>query len=339
MIEALLKEIELNANIEEAINTIYFGGGTPGLCSVTELESILKAIYKKYAVSKNAEITLEANPENLSITNLQQWKYIGINRLSIGIQSFYEEDLQWMNRSHTAQQAIDGLTLALHIFPNITIDLIYGSPTLTNEHWEQNVLKVIELGVPHISCYALTVEPHTPLFKLIDKGLKSPVDIDKQAMHFTQLMNWMRHAGYEHYEISNFSKPGFRSRHNTSYWHGESYIGLGPSAHSYNEHARWWNVSNNIQYINSIKQNLLPIEKEILTPVQKKNEQIMLSLRLMEGLDLIHFSQAEREILIKKMEPYFNTAKAVLEHNHIKLTDEGKLLADGIAAHLFFDEV
>src|SRR6185503_4418719 len=209
-----------------------------------------------------------------------------INRLSIGIQSFFEEDLVWMNRAHNAQQAIDNLLLAIKQFDNMTIDLIYGHPLLTNEKWKENVNKIIALNIPHISCYALTVEPKTPLDKLIREKKKENVQQEKQAEQFLLLMEWLEEAGYEHYEISNFAKPGFRSKHNSSYWQGKKYLGIGPSAHSFNGVSRQWNISNNNIYIESLSKKEIPFEKEILTDAQKLNEYIMTSLRTVEGLDL-----------------------------------------------------
>ena len=244
MIAALLKEIDLipfpsplvekgDVNSERT-ETIYFGGGTPSLLSVDEIKLIFNKIQKRFIVSEHAEITLEANPDDITEEKLIGWKQGGINRLSIGIQSFFEEDLKWMNRAHNAQQAIGNLQLAIKQFNNITIDLIYGTPQLTNEKWKQNVDTALSLNIPHLSCYALTVEPKTPLAKMIRQHPKENISPEKQSEQFLLLMQWMEDAGYEHYEISNFARPGWRSRHNSSYWQGKNYVGIGPSSHSFN---------------------------------------------------------------------------------------------------------
>lgn len=314
------------------METIYFGGGTPSLCTKEEIENIVTAIHSTFTVSDNAEITLEANPDDITEEKLTGWKDVGVNRLSIGIQSFYEEDLQWMNRAHNAAQAINNLKLALRYFDNITIDLIYGTPLLTNEKWKQNVDAAIGLNIAHVSCYALTVEPKTPLDKMIRQHKSLPVNPDKQSEQFLLLMQWLEDAGYEHYEISNFAKPGWRSRHNSSYWQGSKYLGLGPSAHSFNGKERQWNIANNSVYIDSVSNDIIPLEKEVLTETQQLNEYIMTSLRTMEGTNL----SITGDSLLKKSKKFIESGLMKLENNSLKLTKEGKLLADGIAADLFF---
>ncbi len=281
LLGALLKETELQKDYlgNESIETIYFGGGTPSILQISDLRLQIEKIRETFNISKNAEITLEANPDDINEEKLAGWKEIGINRLSIGVQSFFEEDLLWMNRAHNSQQAVSSLQVAVKYFDNITMDLIYGHPLLSNEKWKQNVEKVIALNIPHISCYALTVEPKTPLSKMIKEKKKEDVQQEKQAEQFLLLMQWLEDAGYEHYEISNFARPGRRSRHNSSYWQGKKYLGLGPSAHSFNDESRQWNISNNNVYIESLAENKIPFEKEILTPSQKVNEYIMTSLR------------------------------------------------------------
>ncbi len=318
------------------IETIYFGGGTPSLCTKDEIASIIEKINSAFKISRDVEITLEANPDDITEEKLKDWKEAGINRLSIGIQSFFEEDLQWMNRAHNAKQAVDSLQLAVDSFDNITIDLIYGTPALTNEKWKQNVAKAISLNIPHLSCYALTVEPKTPLDKLIRQHKSEDINPDKQSEQFLLLMQWLGEAGYEHYEISNFAKPGFRSRHNSSYWQGKKYLGLGPSAHSFDGNARWWNIANNNTYIDSINKGIIPFEKEELTATQKLNETIMISLRTVEGLDLSKVSEATSLELQAMSRKYIESGLVKLENNFLRLTREGKLLADGIAAGLFF---
>jgi oxygen-independent coproporphyrinogen-3 oxidase len=340
-VEALLKEIKLQKNYLplETVNTIYFGGGTPSLLSQEELSAILQALHPQFQVAADAEITLEANPDDISEQKLQAWKQIGVNRLSIGVQSFFEEDLRWMNRAHTAQQAIDNLQLAIQYFPNMTIDLIYGGPTLPDDRWEQNVQQALALGIPHISCYALTVEPGTALDSMISKHKKTAVNTEDQARQFVLLMNWLQEAGFEHYEISNFALPGKRSRHNSSYWQGVSYLGLGPSAHSFNGESRQWNIANNALYIKSLQEDKVPFEIEHLTDTQRLNEYIMTSLRTIEGLDLAwvvsRFGEREANQLQRDSQPFIESGKMRFYNNHLQLTKEGKLFADGIAAELF----
>ena len=365
LLAALLKETDLQKDYlaNETVETIYFGGGTPSLLKTGELKTQIDKIRELSKISENVEVTLEANPDDINGSKLSEWKEAGFNRLSIGVQSFFEEDLLWMNRAHSAQQAIDNLQLAIKQFDNITIDLIYGYPLLTNEKWKSNVDKLIELGIPHISCYALTVEPKTPLDKMIREEKKENIQPEKQAEQFLLLMQWLDDAGYEHYEISNFAKPGFRSRHNSSYWQGKKYLGLGPSAHSFDGVSRQWNVANNHTYIESLSNNILPCEKETLTPSQQLNEYIMTSLRTSEGLDLRKMSsefgvqspdaakpvgiptasvgiQSSDPIAIalkNKSQKFIAAGKLIEENNSLKLTREGKLFADGIAADLFVE--
>lgn len=338
LIEALLKEIELRSNDtgSEPIETIYFGGGTPSLCSIIEIKSLIDKINALYKVSQNPEITFEVNPDDITEKNLAGWKESGINRLSIGIQSFFDEDLTWMNRAHNAQQAIDNLQLARKYFTNISIDLIYGTPQLTNEKWEQNVKTTLSLDIPHLSCYALTVEPKTPLDKLIKNRKAENINPDKQSEQFLLLMEWLETAGYEHYEISNFAKPGWRSLHNSAYWQGHKYTGIGPSAHSYDGSNRQWNISNNNIYIESISKGIIPGEKEVLTEVQRLNEYIMTSLRTIEGLNLNNVDETASSVLLNASKKYLNGGLIKLENNSLVLTREGKLLADGIASNFFF---
>lgn len=338
---ALLKEIELQQEYlaGEVVETIYFGGGTPSLLSVEELQSILTDLRTHFTISSDAEITLEANPDDISVSTLLNWKQAGVNRLSIGVQSFFEEDLQWMNRAHTASQAVDNLQLAIQHFNNLTIDLIYGTPTLSDERWKQNVDRAFAMGIPHLSCYALTVEPKTALDTMIRKHQISNVQPEDQARQFLLLMDWTEAAGYEHYEISNFALPGHRSRHNSSYWQGKKYLGLGPSAHSFNGQGRQWNIANNALYVQSLKQDTVPFEVEILTPDQRLNEYIMTSLRTMEGLSLQRVAQLSGEKMsntLQKNSHRFIEQQLLLEkEGRLVLTKQGKLFADGIAGDLF----
>lgn len=335
---ALVKEISLQKNYlgSDTVETIYFGGGTPSLLEAAETGRLLDEIRENFSLTQPAEITLEANPDDITEEKLQAWKRAGINRLSIGIQSFFEEDLKWMNRAHSATQARNSLLMAIPHFDNITLDLIYGYPLLTHDKWKYNVEQAIALTIPHLSCYALTVEPKTPLAKMIRQKQKEAVLPEHQAEQFVLLMRWLRQAGYEQYEISNFARPGFRSRHNSSYWKGEKYLGLGPSAHSYDGRSRQWNAANNSVYISSLRKDEIPFEKEILTASQQLNEYIMTSLRTAEGLDLekIH---TQAPIIRNRSQKYIAEGKMVVKENKLILTPEGKLFADGIAADLFVD--
>jgi len=338
LVTALLKELGLQKNFLQAspVESIYFGGGTPSLCTVEEVQHIIETVRSLYNVTKEAELTLEANPDDITEEKLIGWKSAGINRLSIGIQSFFEEDLKWMNRAHNARQAHDNLLLATKHFDNITIDLIYGTPALTNEKWKQNVETAILMGIPHLSCYALTVEPKTPLDKLIRQQKTAGINPDTQAEQFLLLMQWLSDAGYEHYEISNFARPGQRSRHNSSYWRGEKYLGIGPSAHSFSANERQWNIANNVAYIESISKGIIPCEKEQLTSTQQLNEYIMISLRTSEGLSLKKISSDAAIKLKAAAQKYIDAGLMLFENDYFVLTNEGKLLADGIAASLFF---
>lgn len=351
MIEAIIKEISLKTAIpsltDNNINTLYFGGGTPSILTPYDLKLIFDALHKRWVFVTDMEITLEANPDDITDTRLAEWLSLGINRLSLGVQSFSDEELKWMNRVHTAAESIQSINkIKTSGLSNLSVDLIYGSPVLTDENWKENVETVIEKNVPHISCYALTVEPKTALDKMIASHKKEPVDPEKQARQFLLLMEWMEQAGYEHYEISNFAKPGSRSRHNSSYWlHtpegiNESYYGFGPSAHSFDGKSRKWNVANNALYIQSLQQGIIPFEEEKLTEVQQLNEYIMTSLRTMEGLNMEHvseqFGKEKSNRIEARSRKYENTGKIKIESNRIILTKEGKLFADGIAADLFF---
>ena len=354
LIEALVKEIELAPkplinkadpeNIiqcKETIKTLYFGGGTPSILEIEDLILLFSALKDRFIFDSNIEITLEANPDDISPQRLALWKQIGINRLSVGIQSFLEEELVWMNRAHTAKESLQCIDEIIEAgFTDFSVDLIYGSPLLSDEDWKKNVDMVFAKNIPHISCYALTVEPKTALDKMIMQNKKAPVDAEKQAAQFSLLMQWMQAAGYEHYEISNFAKPNMRSKHNSSYWLGKKYYGFGPAAHAFDGVRRQWNVANNALYIQSLKNNMIPFEEEILTVVQQLNEYIMTSLRTMEGLDLNYvankFGKDCSDELIAASEKWIAGGKVFLKNEKLILTKEGKLFADGIAADLFF---
>jgi oxygen-independent coproporphyrinogen III oxidase len=346
MLQAIVTEINItpvlqNGQVEkEIVETLYFGGGTPSILSTDDLKMIFEALQKRFVFANDIEITLEANPDDITNTKLQEWRKLGINRLSVGIQSFVEVELVWMNRAHNAAESllcIDKIKEAG--FKNFSVDLIYGSPLLSDEDWKRNVDIVIEKNIPHISCYALTVEPKTALDKMIAQHKKENVDSEKQARQFLLLMDWMDQAGYEHYEISNYAKPGLRSRHNSSYWSGEHYYAFGPAAHAFDGKRRRWNIANNSLYIQSLQNNTIPFEEEVLTKTQQLNEYIMTSLRTMEGLDLNYVSEIFGEQESSKISvasiKYENTDKLKKINDKLILTREGKLFADGIAADLF----
>lgn len=325
----------------EVIDTLYFGGGTPSILNIEDLENIFIALRNRFVFAADMEITLEANPDDITDEKLAMWKSFGVNRLSVGIQSFLEDELVWMNRAHTAADSLICIDkIRASGITNFSVDLIYGSPILSDADWKKNVDLVIEKDIPHISCYALTVEPKTALDKMIEQHKKEPVDAEKQSRQFLLLMDWMEAAGYEHYEISNFAKPGLRSRHNSSYWSGEHYYAFGPAAHGFDGKRRRWNVSNNSLYIQSLEKNIIPFEEEILTETQQLNEYIMTSLRTMEGLDLDFvrevFGENFSNELLTAYQKYENSGKLKVENSKIILTKEGKLFADGIAADLFF---
>jgi oxygen-independent coproporphyrinogen III oxidase len=342
LVKALAKEIELEKDYPtgEEINTIYFGGGTPSILKIEDLSLMMEGIRRHYKVGGEAEITLEANPDDITRDKVRGWKDLGVNRLSIGIQSFFEEELKWMNRAHTAAHAKQCIEIAnTEGISNLSIDLIYGSPLLSDKMWEENVKTAIEYNIPHLSCYALTVEEKTPLHKQIESQAKEKVDEEKQGRQFLLLMDWLKLAGYEHYEVSNFSKPGCRSRHNSSYWKGEKYLGVGPSAHSYNGTERRWNVYNNTVYIKGIIEGTPGREVEVLTTEQKFNEYVMISLRTIEGMSLDEIERGWgsewRDFVKMMMTKYVEQGLVAAKDNRFQLTREGMLFADGIASDLF----
>jgi oxygen-independent coproporphyrinogen-3 oxidase len=341
LLDALLKEIRISANKEgPEIETIYIGGGTPSLLHPEEIARLLTALQMQFPVAAGAECTLEANPDDINLQNLQAWKSMGINRLSLGIQSFRDADLAWMNRSHDAAQALRSLDLIAEAgYTNFSADLIFGTPGLTDEAWLQQVEELTRRRVPHISAYALTVEPRTALDTMIRQGKKENPEADTQARQFSLLMEAMERAGYEHYEISNFALPGMRSRHNSSYWAGIPYHGFGPSAHSYDGRSRRWNVSGNAAYIRALGENRIPSESETLTEEQQHNEYLMTRLRTLEGASLAYvrerWGNRKADELEAKAAILVQQGHALITGNSLVLTKEGKLFADGIAAGLF----
>jgi oxygen-independent coproporphyrinogen III oxidase len=322
------------------VNTVYFGGGTPSLLHISHFSLLISHLTNYFDVVPQAEITLEANPDDLDAEFLSNLKTTPVNRLSIGIQSFFDDDLQYLNRVHSAGQALKSIENARNAgFDNLTIDLIYGIPTLTDEKWAKNLETFFSLNIPHLSAYALTVEQRTPLALLIEKGKYAPVNEDQSVSHFKMLQEETKKHDFIHYEISNFAREGYYSKHNSLYWLGGHYLGLGPSAHSFNGYSRQWNVSNLSQYIKLDDFQTSVEEKEVLTPDQRYNEYVMTSLRTVWGCDTVHI----RNVFGEKYEAYFvQGAKKYLENKHLYfeeskyfLTDEGKLFADGIASELF----
>ena len=340
LVNALCTELVLRKNeLDGIVETIYFGGGTPSLLSSEELQQIFETIYSNFKVSENPEITLEANPDDLSKEQIHKFTNSQINRLSIGIQSFFEEDLKLMNRAHNASEALESIKEAKQYFENISIDLIYGIPGMSNERWKKNLEIVLSLDVPHLSCYALTVEPKTALKKFIEKGIVPPVDEEAAKQHYEILLSETEKAGLENYEFSNFGKPGFHSRNNTAYWEGKPYLGIGPSAHSYDGKFRSWNIANNTKYIKSIEAGELPSEKELLSKQDKYNEYIMTGLRTKKGVSLgkveSEFGKKYSEYLLKQAENLLKNNLLILENETLKISKKGKFLSDGIAADLF----
>ncbi len=357
LIQAIVKELVLRKDeISEPIETIYFGGGTPSILKIKEIKHIISTIYDNYNVINNPEITLEANPDDLSdslrisdqdkeegksnnLNIFEQYKKAGINRLSIGIQSFFDEDLEFMKRAHNAKEAINSLSVAIRYFNNITIDLIYGTPTLSDENWRKNIQIALDLGINHISSYALTVEDKTLLSQQIKSKKIKPLDEEKAQNQFYVLKQTLEANGFTHYEISNFGKPTYLSKHNTAYWLGENYLGIGPSAHSFNGKQRSWNVANNTKYIKSLAENKLPSEIETLSKNDLYNETIMIGLRTIYGVSLEviknNFGETQLEYLLKKAVKHLNNKTLEISQNKLIATEKGLFFIDGIASDLF----
>ncbi|WP_296380612.1 radical SAM family heme chaperone HemW [Winogradskyella sp.] len=341
LVNALTKELELRKDEFKniTVETIYFGGGTPSLLTNDELQFIIDSVYENYKVSNNPEITLEANPDDLSSQRINDLTNTPINRLSIGIQSFFEADLKLMNRAHNVEEAKACLEEATKHFDNITLDLIYGIPGATNEQWIANIETALSYNVPHISSYALTVEPKTALAFFIKKGIIDNVDDEQAHGQFYILKEKLEASGFVHYELSNFGKDGYFSKNNSAYWQGKSYIGIGPSAHSFNGKQRGWNVSNNSKYIEAIHQNELPIEIETLTLTDQYNEYVMTGLRTIWG---VSFAKVEndfgiifKDYLIEQSEVFINQHLLYIDEEHLRVTKKGQFLSDGIASELF----
>ncbi|WES97189.1 radical SAM family heme chaperone HemW [Chryseobacterium arthrosphaerae] len=343
MLHAMKTEIMLRKNElqNKSLKSLYFGGGTPSILSVDEINSLIDEVLRYFSFEKDIEITLEANPDDLDKNFLKQLAGTPVNRLSIGTQSFFEEDLKLMNRAHTASEAESSIKRAQDFgFENLSIDLIYGSPTSNLEIWKENLNKTIALEVPHISSYALTVEPKTALENWISKGkVKSPKE-EEQNREFYYLSDFLKDNGFEHYEVSNFAKPGFYSRHNSAYWKYQEYLGIGPSAHSYNGFdVRSWNVANNQQYNKKLNDKQLAKEEEILSPEDQFNEMIMIGLRTTWGVDMeslkSKFSDRMQEHLQAEIKSKIEEGILIIENNHLKIPEKHWFMADGIASDLF----
>ncbi|MBP9793765.1 MAG: radical SAM family heme chaperone HemW [Flavobacterium sp.] len=342
MLLALAKELQLRKNEfkEEIVETIYFGGGTPSILQVSDLKFLLDEVYKNFQVSDTPEITIEANPDDLSEERIIELSKNRINRLSIGVQSFFEADLLLMNRAHNSAEAKKCLEIATQYFDNISVDLIYGIPGLTNEKWQQNIQTLLDLNIPHISSYALTVEPKTALATLIKNG-KIPTPDDGVAHdQFLILVETLENNGFVHYELSNFGKPDYFSRNNSAYWLGKKYVGIGPSAHSYDGKNRSWNIANNSLYLKSLAENKLPIEVETLTKTDRYNEYVMTGLRTVWGVSLhrieSEFGVSYLNYLLQNADNYLKEGKLQLVDNVLKTTNKGKFFCDGIASDLFW---
>ena len=342
MVLALAKEIRIRKNEfkDEQIETIYFGGGTPSVLQIADLRFLIEEVHKNYSVSENSEITLEANPDDLSEDYLMAISEIGINRLSIGIQSFFEDDLKLMNRAHNSPEAIKCLEIATKYFDAISLDLIYGIPGMSSEKWQQNIETALSFGITHISSYVLTVEPKTALNKLIQTGKIAKPSDDIAQEHFQILVETLEKNGFIHYELSNFGKEGCFSKNNSAYWLGKKYIGIGPSAHSYDGNSRSWNVSNNTLYLKSLYENKLPNEIEILSITDRYNEYIMTGLRTIWGVSLDRietaFGSSYLDYLQKQAQKFIKDDLLFIENDILKPTKKGKFLTDGIASDLFY---
>ncbi|MFM9989634.1 radical SAM family heme chaperone HemW [Flavobacterium sp.] len=352
MVLAIAKEIAMRKNEfeSEVIETIYFGGGTPSILEISDLKFLIDEVYKHYKISENPEITIEANPDDLSENRIIELSNTRINRLSIGIQSFFEEDLQLMNRAHNSAEAKKCLEIATQYFDNISVDLIYGTPDpsqngeqaqqMSNERWLQNIQTVLDLNIPHISSYALTVEPKTALHKFIKDGIIPQPDDGVAHEQFLILVDTLEKNKFIHYELSNFGKENYFSRNNSAYWLGKKYIGIGPSAHSYDGKNRSWNVSNNAIYLKSIAENKLPSETETLSETDRYNEYVMTGLRTIWGVSLAkietEFGERYLKYLIQNAQKHIDNAKLIVENNVLLTTRKGKFFCDGIASDLFW---
>ena len=340
--KAIIQEIEIQKNyLSTPIETLYFGGGTPSLLSMDHFHKILDKLRSVYSLGSNIEFTIEANPDDIQPNQVKAWKKAGVNRLSIGIQSFQPAALQWMNRAHTTEQAHEAIKAAQgEGIENISIDLIYGTPHLTNDDLKADLEMIHQYQIQHLSCYALTVEEKTALHTMIQNKKIDRVHPEQQAAHFEIITHYTEKIGMEHYEISNFSQPGFRSKHNSNYWKGVPYLGLGPSAHSYNKNTRQWNVANNQLYFSTLEKNELPFEIEQLPLAKKYNEYMMISLRCMEGFSLNYifqnFGPEFHRHTLKITQGYLAKNYLTETSQGFTLTKSAKFFADGIASDFFW---
>lgn len=340
--KAIIQEIEIQKNyLTQPIETLYFGGGTPSLLPMDDFHKILDKLRSVYSLDSNIEFTIEANPDDIQPNQVNAWKKAGVNRLSIGIQSFQPAALQWMNRAHTTEQAHEAIRAAQgEGIGNISIDLIYGTPHLTNDDLKADLAMIDQYQIQHLSCYALTVEEKTALHAMIQNKKIDRVHPEQQAAHFEIITEYTEKIGMEHYEISNFSQPGFRSKHNSNYWKGVPYLGLGPSAHSYNKNTRQWNVANNQLYFSTLEKNELPFEIEQLPLATKYNEYMMISLRCMEGFSLEYifqnFGPEFQAHTLKIMQGFVAKNWLTETSQGFALTKSAKFFADGIASDFFW---
>ncbi len=341
MVAALLRELELRKDEfkDREVATIYFGGGTPSVLETGEIEQIIQTVYDNYTVRNTPEITLEANPDDLSREKIKALAASAVNRLSLGIQSFFDEDLRLMNRAHKAEEAEESIREAAKHFENISIDLIYGIPRMDLARWKQNIAKTLYFDIPHISSYALTVEPKTALAHFIQKGVVPPVDDALAQEHFMELTTILEANGYIAYEISNFGRPGYFSENNTAYWLGKSYMGIGPSAHSFDGKRRGWNIGNNPKYLKALANDVLPMEVEVLSRTDKYNEYVMTGLRTVWGVSLqrirTEFGEDYQHYLLQQADKHLGEQLLSLEGDSLRVSKKGKFLSDGIASDLF----
>lgn len=340
--KAVLQEIEFQKDyLTSPIETIYFGGGTPSLLPLDAIEKILDQISTHFQLADRIECTLEANPDDIQLEKLTAWKSMGINRLSIGIQSFQSTALAWMNRAHSVEQSHLAIQLAQQAgIHNLSVDLIYGTPSLSNEALIADLNTIKKYGVPHVSCYALTVEEKTALHKMIALKKIDAIDAEHQSRHFNIIVEQLQAQGMEHYEISNFALPGQRSKHNSNYWKGVPYLGLGPSAHSFNTHTRQWNIANNQLYIKSIDKGLVPFEVEALPIATQFNEYIMISLRCIEGFSMQIIQDKFGNALLQHAQQvahsFESKGQLIKTEQGYTLTKQAKFFADGIASDFFW---
>ena len=340
MIAAIHAELQLRKmEAQRPVETIYFGGGTPSVLSKEHIVGMLDQVHQHYDVIQSPEITLEANPDDLTLEYMQALQEAGINRLSIGIQSFHDSELKLMNRAHNASQALSSVTLAKKEFDNVSIDLLFGNPNTTLDDWKRNLDHALQLEVPHISSYALTLEPKTALERFVDKGVVSLLDENVVEAQFHHLVDTLTQAGYDHYELSSFGKPGYHSQNNTGYWQGKTYLGIGPSAHGFDGNQRYWNVSNNASYMQQITKGELPQTIEKLSVVDIFNESIMIGLRASWGVSLQAMENKlglrYRQHLEDQAKRFMDEGLLHIENNALKTTRKGAFLADGISAELF----